>query len=361
MPSAKHTAELAAEPRNLSAAREAHDVVHGEKIRLVLQLFDQSQLVFDLCADLVRHAVRPAPAHALFGELTQPAAGAVARRHQLGGIAVTQLVQAELATFSDRHAFAQQRGGIDRRQRLAPAQMVLTVAEDQRAGFGQRHAMADRGQRVLQGEASTHMHVHVAGSNQAQLQLLRQRFEFAQALGIVGTMMQFHRQPRPLAEGGAHPAAVRGIGHPPGQPQRERARHAAGQIGAAQPIGALGRGTAAARDQLAQRGVAVLRLAQQHQLRAVVELKFRAHDQLHAGGARSLQRTHDASQRAFVSDRQRAVTTRLRPLEQLTRTGCAASERKRRQTMQLGVGTHANHPCSIQPPCSPAAQNAHPR
>jgi hypothetical protein len=38
------------------AAREAHDVVHGEEVHLVAQLGDQRQFVLDLLLHLVRHA-----------------------------------------------------------------------------------------------------------------------------------------------------------------------------------------------------------------------------------------------------------------------------------------------------------------
>ena len=79
MPSAKQTAELAAEPRPwqriFSAARKAHDVGHGEEVGLVLELGDQRQFALDLRVDGIRHAVRPAPAHAVLGELAQPRAG----------------------------------------------------------------------------------------------------------------------------------------------------------------------------------------------------------------------------------------------------------------------------------------------
>ena len=351
----------AALAEDLLAARVAHDVVHGEEIRFVFQLLDQAEFVLDLRADLFRRAVRPAPAHALLGELTQPADRAVPGRHQLVRVAVCQLVQTELTARGDRHALLQQGGRIDRRQRLAPAQVALAVAEDQRAGLGDRQPMANRGQRVLQREPATHMHVHIAGGDQAQIETGRQHLQLAQALRIVGAVVQFHRQPDAIAEGRAQPAPVCRVGMAFGQPQGERSRQAIGQVGGTQPIRALVRGTPATRDQPAQGAVAGAVLAQQHQLRAILQLEFGAHDQFHAGLARGLQRAHDTGQRAFVGDRQRAVTAASGALEQLARAGGATPERERRQAVQLGIRIHANQPCSIQPACSPGAQNAHAR
>ncbi len=317
--------------------------------------------MLDLHAHLFRRPVRPAPAHALPGEPAQPADRAVAGRHQLVGVAILQLVETETAARGDRHALLQQGGGIDRRQRLAPAQVTLAIAEHQRAGLGDRQPMADRGQGVLQRQPPTHVHVHVAGGDQAQLQAGGQYRQLAQSPRIVGTVVQFHRQPCARAEGGAQPAPVRGVGRAPRQPQGERARQAVGQVGAVQPVRALGRGAPAAGDQPAQRGVAGAVLAQQHQFRAVLQLEFGAHDQFHAGIARGFQRPHDAGQRTFVGNRQRAVATGFRPREQLARMRGATAERECRQAMQLGIGVHANQPCSIQPDCSPGAQNTHAR
>ena len=53
--------------------------------------------------------------------------------------------------------------------------------------------------------------------------------------------------------------------------------------------------------------------------------------------ARRLERAHDAGQRAFVGDRQRAVAAGLGALEQLARAGRAALEAEVRQAVQLGV------------------------
>src|SRR5690606_39041786 len=61
----------AALAEDAAPAGEAHDVMHGEEVMLVAQLADQSQFTLDEGADLCRRALRPARAHALFGERTQ--------------------------------------------------------------------------------------------------------------------------------------------------------------------------------------------------------------------------------------------------------------------------------------------------
>ena len=351
----------AALAEDVLAAGETHDVMHGEEVRLVGQFGHQLQLVFDLRTDLVRHAVGPAPAHALFRQVAQPACGGVAVRHQFGGVAVAQFGQAELATVGKAQGFGPERGGVDRGQRLAGAQVALTILEQHRAGLGHGLPMGDRGPHVLQRAAPAHMHVHVAGRDQRDAERGGHAFKQAQAARVVGATMQFHCQPQTVGEQRLQPCAVFGIRVGVGQPQCERARQAIGKIRARQVIRALGRGAPATRDQRAQRGVAGQVFAQQHQFGTVLQLEFGAHDQLQPGVTRRFVGAHDAGQRAFVGDRQRGVAAGPGTLEQLARAGRTALEGEVGQAMQLGVVAHANHPCSIQCPLSPGAQYTHAR
>ncbi len=278
----------AALAENAFAAREAHDVVHGEEERFVPLQFDQRQLRIDQFPHLVAGAIRPAPAHACLDQMAQPAGGAVALGHQLFRVVVTKFCHVERAAFRDAHAFAHQCRRIDRRQRVAPAQVAFAVAEDQRTRFGDRHAMPDRGERVLQHQPATHVHVHVAAGHQREIERAAQRLQVAQARCIVGPAMQLHRQPSALAEGRAHPAALCDVRLQSGQPQGQRARQAIAHVGAGEPVRAFLRCPPPARDQVAERRIALPVLAQQHQLRSIVELELGAHDQLHAGFARGL-------------------------------------------------------------------------
>ena len=54
--------------QDAAAAGEAHDVVHGEEVRLVFELCDERQFVFHQGAHLVGHAVREALREPFFGQ-----------------------------------------------------------------------------------------------------------------------------------------------------------------------------------------------------------------------------------------------------------------------------------------------------
>jgi len=387
--------------------RETDDVLHGQEERLVLLVGDQFQFAFDLPDHIGRHAFRPALAHAAFGQFAQPAAGRVLVGHQLGRVAVLQLAQVEAATARQPHRVLQQRRRMDVAQRAAGAQVALAIAEQVRAAFGQRQVVADGGHRVLQHAPAAHVHVHVAAGQWRHRQRIGQRQQLLQARGVVLLAVQFHRQVRACAEQRPQPAPLFRLRLGARQPQREQARGL--RIGAAQhrfhvrpcqPVRALAGRQAAAADQLAQARVTVGGFHQQHAAQAAGQGELAADHQPDAAGACRLPGAHDAGQRAFVGDRQRFVTTVARTREQFLGAGRAAQEREIRQAMQFGIGrqgvlagravvgghapqalrhfpgarhagagmriagfaaAHANHPCSIQPPCSPGGANAQAR
>ena len=303
---------------------------------------------------------------------------------------------------------------MDVAERAARAQVAFAVAEQVRAGIGQRQAVADRGHRVLQHALPAHGHVHVARGHGRQLQIEGQREQAIEACGIVVVAVQFDGQMRTLAEGGAQPGAFVRIRRRARQPQSEQASRARVErlrfdIATRHAILALDAGPSRDRDQPAQLRVAGQVLDQQDQPQAVVELEFGADDELDAGDLRRLVRTHDARQRTLVGDRQRLVAAARGALEQLLGAGSAAQEREVRQAVQLGIRgdavivrarvrcsiavandaqatlhahaardmrtrrvaidarreivliAHANHPCSIQPSRSPAGVNAQAR
>gem|GEM_PF-3496325 len=125
----------AALAQDLLAAREAHDVVHGQEIGLVLLGMDQRQLVFDLVALPGRLARWPSPSHAFFHQHPQPAGRVVAGRHQFAWVGVLQLLEIEVAALGDAQGFGQQFGWVERGQGLAGAQVALAVGEQPPAGF----------------------------------------------------------------------------------------------------------------------------------------------------------------------------------------------------------------------------------
>ena len=345
-----------------AAAGEAHDVVHGEEIRFVLQLGDQGQLAVDLFLHAVGHAAGPAPARAFAAQFAQPGGGRVALGHHFARVFVLQLVQGEGAARGHGQRFGQQLGRVGLCQRVTGAQVAFAVGEQAFAGFAHRGAVADGGDRVLQGAPAARVHVHVAGGHQRQAQRGAQLAQLLQAARVAGAAVQPHRDPAAAGERGLDPGPVRGHRRIARHPQRQHAVGAAGQVGHRQPIAALGRASPAQRDPAAQRLVALQRLRQQHQLRAVGQLHLTAHDQRHAAVARGLEGPHDARHRRFVGDRQRAVAQRLRPRKQLPgRTG-PAQEAEVRQAVQLRIlRAHANQPCSMKAVVSPGAQKAQAR
>ena len=350
-----------AEDRLRPCACPGDDVVDGQEEMLVTEFLDEDKLVFELASDLGRDAAWPKALRTLQGELAQMIDGTHAGRHQLVRIDIVDVAQVEPATCCNAPALRNQRGRVDRGEILASTQMALAIRKQCMAGFGDRAAEADGAQRILQGAPTACMHVHIAAGDQRQGMALAECLQLGQRRGIVDAVMQFDGNPGAPGKMMGNPG---GIGIPVGDPGRTRRpqhQHLGVQafdIGASQRVRALGTAPATARDQFADARISALAARQQDEFRAVVELHFGADDQGNAGCLGGFQRTHDAGQRTFVGDRQRAVAEPGRAFEQFRGTRCAALETEIAQRMQLGVGRwwiQANHPCSIQLPISPLA------
>jgi len=244
----------AALAEDLLAAREAHDVVHGQEVGLVLLRMDQVEFVFDLRALFGRGACLPAPLHAFFHQRAQPAGRIVPGRDQFARVGVLQLLEVEVAAVGDTHGFGQQRGWVQRGQRLAGADMPFAVGKQPPAGIGDGAVVADRGEGVLQGAAAAHVHVHIAAGHQRDGVLATEALQRGQALPVIGVPVQLHRQPQPLCEAGLQPGGVIGVGRAV-QPQAQQAVGQRIQILAQAAVLALGRAPAAGGDQLAQAGI----------------------------------------------------------------------------------------------------------
>ncbi|MNV44845.1 hypothetical protein D3C71_1366180 [compost metagenome] len=243
--------------------------------------------------------------------------------------------------------------------------MALPVGEQAPAGFAERAVVADRGEGVLQRAAAAHVHVHIAAGHQWNALVAAETTQALQARAVVGLAVQLDCQPQPLRKAGLQPLCIldaRGRVCPQAQQARMQLFHVAVQAA----VLALGRAPAAGRDQLAQRGVAALVGAQQHQFRAVLQLEFGPGDQGQCVLLRGLPGAHDAGQRALIGDRQRVIALALGTREQLLGDGRTALETEGRQAMQLGVPgqrcAHANQPCSMNGPLrASAAVYAQPR
>ncbi len=353
--------------------REVDDVMHGEEIVLVAELIDQCELVVDLRGRLLGHAIRPASRAALSRQLAQPLGRRLALRHHLVGIGVVQLAEIEVAARRQRHALGHQLNGIDRGQRIPAAQMALAVGEQRVSRLEHAQVVTNRGEAVLQRPPAPGMHVNVSRRQYRNAQLGGQRLQSGQTRRVVAAVLEavvkLHRQPQPIGEGTCQPLAHLIITyltiihlmarHCLRNPQREQAVTAVEfvEIRGEQPILALGRASANAGDQSAERLVATPVFHQQHQLDAALGMKLGTDDQRDAMLPCRLPAAHDAGQRSFVGDRQGTVTEPCGALEKLVRGRRAALKAEGGEAVQLGIGdriAHPNHPCRYQP-CRPGS------
>ncbi len=151
------------------AAREAHDVVDGEEVGRVAEPGDQLELVLDLGAHLVRHAVRIAQGGALPGQLLEVLLHAHARGRRIDRVVVAQLVQGKAAGVDDLEAARERfRMAAEQAQDLGRRlQVALGIRFEAEARLVDRAMLADAGQHVLQRPALGHVVEHVAGREQA--------------------------------------------------------------------------------------------------------------------------------------------------------------------------------------------------
>jgi hypothetical protein len=339
--------------KNVMAAGEAHDVVHGEEITLEAQLADDLQLFVDLRQHCGPCALGPAPGTALGRQVAQPGRRVMALGHQLPGVLILQLSEAESATPGDLQGGLQQGRRVQGPQGVKATQVAFAIRVQTLPGLRHRQVMTDRGHGVLQSPAPPAVHVHIATGHAGDSQLLGQGQQPRQAPGIVLRAMQLHGQPQVLAENPLQPTAmllrVRLIPRR-GQPQRQQPRQGYLQVVPQQAVLALLRTTPGLGNQTTQGLIALQAFHQQHQFRAVLDLDFTADDQRHATGLGRLPGAYGSGQGALVGDRQGLVTLGSGPLEEFQGTGGAALETEVRQAMQLGVAAHANQPCNSKGP-----------
>ncbi len=188
----------------------AHDVVHREEVGLVGEIGDERELVVDPGAQVLRDAGRPAPERAGFRELAQVGSRRLTRRHQFARIFVAQLVERKIRQRRDFHGFREQRGRIEPRQPFAFTQVPLAIGEQPLAGFGQRHPVTYRRERILQRTAIAQVHVHVTGGRERQTELRAQRTRHTQAFAVATVARQLHRDPGASRKSARHPRTLPG-------------------------------------------------------------------------------------------------------------------------------------------------------
>ena len=144
---------------NTAPACEMDDVPDGEKIRLVIELFDQSEFMFQEALDLVGGPVGVAPFHALISQAFEPLGGGFIRR-DFAGVFVAKLAEVEMAVLS-KLSSAVDCGLVSAKQvahvGLGP-QALFSVRERLRAQFVDATAFADGGDHIRHAAATAMVH-----------------------------------------------------------------------------------------------------------------------------------------------------------------------------------------------------------
>ncbi len=266
--------------QDAAAARELHDVVDGEEVRLVAQLRDERELVLDQLTHAGGHAGGKARAQSLLGDLSQVRGRRVARGRELLRVLVAQAVEGEGAALRDAHSLGQQPGRVELREPHAHAQVPLGVGVERAARFGHRRAQPDRGQRVLQRAARAHVHVHVAGRHQRQLYGAAEIEQRIEPRPVVRPGEEFRRDPGAAGKGARDALRVFEPRLLVRSEQHEAAGDAGVEIVPPDAIASLWAPAPRRGDELRQVAVRLAVGCEQHQLRPVREPELGADDEL---------------------------------------------------------------------------------
>jgi hypothetical protein len=210
--------------------------------------------------------------------------------------------------------------------------------------------VAQRDERVLQRRARARVRVDVARRHRAQPQPRGERSQppvarpvvalegalelDAQALGPEGVAQPLER--RRVVDPVARAAAQ---AHETGGVLLERLeRHHRRRLLRITRVGVR------VRDDPAQVAPALLRLDQQREVTAVLQVHLRPVDRLHAGRLRRLGELHRAAQPVVVGQRERAVAVLRRGIDQLLGERRTVEERESGMGVELGV--HRANTCS---------------
>src|SRR5579883_2052416 len=180
----------AALAENSLAARECDDVVNGQKIRRIAQLFDEPQLALDLLAYFLRYARGIAFRRTGPGEPFQPLLRRSAITAGLIGIFISQLPEVEGAAIDD-HQAALDRGGMSAEEPHhldRGLQVTLGIGGEAEPGLDEGAAFADAGDDILQTAAARHVIEHVIGCDQRQARAFGERGQAMEPLGIVAAI-----------------------------------------------------------------------------------------------------------------------------------------------------------------------------
>ena len=193
----------AALAEDAARAREAHDVVHGEKIRRVAERGDQLKFVRERFARPLRHALGIARPGARFREGFERGLGRRIALAQLFGITMRQFVEAERKAVEKANRLRDRlrRLGEEPRHFIRGLEMPLGVGLGQAPRDLERRAFADAGEDVGERASLGRMHQHVIGRDQRRTDLKRERRTPRQPAAHMLAISQTRADPQALAEG----------------------------------------------------------------------------------------------------------------------------------------------------------------
>ena len=343
------------------------DLPHRQEIAAVVELVDQRQLPVDLLADGHGHVVAEALARAAERELAQPRGRRPAVGQPLGRIAVADLGQVEGAARRHLAGPLDERRlvGEQLRHPLRRLQIVLGVRPDQPAGGGERDAVADAGQDVLQVAARRRVVQHLGGGDQGQAGAPGMPAQAGFPAHFLGAPVPCRQRVQPVAER---------LPQRPGDRARLRAPDQQAPIAAPErneppgPLAHLRPGDArlpfrpppaAGGDQPAEVGVAGPIRREQHAggklrrvtgrrdgrgVRCSVDGHLGADDQAHAQLLRLHVRPHHAVHAVAVGQGERLDPERMRLLDQLVGVTRPVEKREVAPAPERDVH-HSTRPC----------------
>ena len=295
------TAPLA---KNAATAREADNVMHGEKEVLVAELGDERQLLFDQLGGALGHAPRPAFPCARLGKLAQVRGWREPLRHQFARIFVAQFVQTERAAVGQIHGFGKHLARIERGQLGQRLEAAFAVRVEPRAKRVDRFLQANGGQHVLQRLAFGNVQDGAVAGRHRQPEARRQRQRMRRLVQIVVFQKQFQRDPkvRQQAFDFRSRRQLRRDARWMRNPKRQAVFDAVAEVLQRQRVFALGRPAATQRDEFGELAVGLARRRQQDQMNVLRKAELGADDQLDAKFARRQMRLHHPGEGTFVGD-----------------------------------------------------------
>ena len=167
-----------------------------------MQLRDQLQFMLQQPTDLFRHAARIAPPCAGPGKLGQILVGRQARRGQLLGILVTQLVERKRAAVGNLHRATHGSGASAKRAAMSAGDFKCRSALANRCGTASAtvHVVTHGRQHVVQRRTLGHVIMHVAGGDQRDARLPRKFLQPGQFPPVVRPTVQFGQQIAAIAK-----------------------------------------------------------------------------------------------------------------------------------------------------------------